>query len=806
MYTAFILSAQTVVQGKVKEGVNHQVLEFATVSIADSTGKTITGITTDPEGNFIIENLYPGNFTVRIEFIGFDPSERKISLTRKQRLDLGTIELKASRLLLDELVITGEKAAAVHKLDRQIYNSSQFQSAQGGTATDLIRNLPSVSVNNEGEITVRGTSGFQVMVDGKPLQADPSVILNQLPANTIDNIEIITTPSSKYDPDGKGGIVNIVTKKGFTDGLYLNTNLQGGLPPVEDYGNDHKPVRYAADVTANYKKNSWNLSFSGNYKRDDLAGYRVGESETVTGNIFTTNPSVGERSYRVYSWGLKGSATYTLNKSTSFDAGFYGGKKSQFRTANLIYNQQRYDVTTGRLVNRLDYYNKNLRERKGDFAIFNAGFSHKFSNQALLSASALYEKTILGGPTDDEVYGAGEGKSQTLYAHSCMDEKNPLDGFRFKTDFSRPAGGKGKLEAGYQYRFLLHRGDFTYYQENLNTGNLTEIPEFSNNVKLQRHIHALYGLFTNEWKKLSYSAGLRAEYTDRKLEDKGSPAPYLFNRLSLFPSANLLLTLPSDFRLKAGYSRRINHTTSNMMNPFMARRHSEVFEVGDPALLPEFINLTEIGIIREIRKNTLTASLYHQGTRNVINRVNSIWNDTILIRTFTNAGRSDAYGLETGFDLKPVKWWSIFAGGNLFYYQINGTVMNRKVDTHSLNYLVKVNSTFRITPEFTAQLTVNYTSPTVTAQGEDSDLLLPSATIRKTLLKGKASVSLQWSNIDLGLLKSNEQVLATRGPGFYSATNYIQEVDVFRLNLSYQISGLTGKLRLTESEFGEKEF
>ncbi len=344
-----------------------------------------------------------------------------IQLDATQKFNLGAYQLQALQEMLAEIEVTGERAAALHQIDKQIYNAAQFQNSQGGTATDVLKNLPSVSVNSEGEITMRGSSSFIVLLDGKPTQTDPALILSQLPANIVDQVEIITTPSSKYDPDGKAGIINITTKKGTTDGYYLLFNAQTGLPSIEDYNNEQKPVRFGGDVTLNYKKNKWNLSLNGSYKRDDIAGYRDGEAETTLGNIFTTSPSVGERSYESYMYSLKGIINYQFNSRNVIEGGFYAGKRSQFRTANIYYDQERRDITTGAVLNTFHYFNKNLRERKGDFVVANLDFTHTFKDKSTIVTSGLFERTILGGPTNN--IDVNPDQESEVYNHAIMDEK-----------------------------------------------------------------------------------------------------------------------------------------------------------------------------------------------------------------------------------------------------------------------------------------------------------------------------------------------------------------------------------------------
>lgn len=800
------MAQDAVIEGLIVDQTEQLPIEFSTVSlyrIKDST--FVSGAASDAQGKFSIGKLSGGDYYLLLSFLGYEPKKTgAIHLDDHQKLYLGTMPIAARQKLLDEVVVTGQKTTAFHQIDKQVYTASQFQSSQGGTAVDVLRNLPSVSVNSEGDVTMRGSSGFIVLLDGKIIQAEPSVILQQLPANIIESIEIITTPSSKYDPDGKAGIINITTKKGSTDGYYILFNTQAGLPSVQDYGNEESPLRFGGDVTVNYKKGKWNLSLGASYKRDDIAGYRDGEAKTYLDNVYTNFPSEGERSYVSRAYSIKGVASYQINNANTIEAGFYGGKRSQFRKANIVYHQTRTDMRTGAITDTLDYFNKNFRERKGDFLVSNVDYTHTFRNQASLLVSALYEKTILGGPTDNADVNPVE--ENQLYNHAIMKEDNPLDGVRVKADFMLPLGKKSKLEAGYQYRYLLHTGDFRYTELNTATGAWSLRPDLSNAIRLTRHIHAAYGQYSGEHGKLIYNAGLRVEYVDRTLRAENSPNPYTFERLNLFPSANLLYGLEKGFKLKAGYSRRISHTTSNMMNPFPARRHSEVLEVGDPNLLPEYIDVTEAGVVKDFDNHSVFINIYHRHTKNIINRVNAVYNDTILTRTYTNAGSANAIGLEAGADLTLTEWWTLFAGGTLYRYTIKGAVFQSAVNTTSTNYSINATTTFRFLSTVSLQLAVNYTSATVTAQGEDSRFLTPSATLKKTMFKGQGSISVQWQNIDLGLLGTNQQRITTAGPEYYTNTNYIQEVDILRINFSYQLNKLTKKLKFTESEFGEKEF
>ena len=525
--------------GIVIDGTEKQNLEYATISLLqEKDSSLISGAFSDSEGRFSINKLSTGSYYLRIQFLGFEPQLiADIDISDNQRLDLGTIHLTPSQKLLDEVKITGRKTTSFHQIDRQVYDASQFGQAQGGTASDILKNLPSVSVDALGEISVRGSSGFIIMLNGKQIQTDPSVLLNQLSANAIEDIEIITAPSAKYDPDGKAGIIHIKTRKGALDGFYFIANGLVGLPSIEPYGNTEAARRFGGDVTVNYKKGKWDLSAGLDYRRDDIAGQRIGYVNTYLDEVLTEFPSYGERSFDRENYSGRVSAIFSPNQQQSFTASFYGGKRTQFRTADILYDQQQrtfipqnnfvspqgyWDLFQenqevfqgGTLVESLVFYNENLRVRKGDFLIGSFDFTQQFPDQSQLSLSVLYERTILGGPTDNRSL-AWPNTADTLQSQ-FNDNDNPLDGVRIQVDYHRK-WGEVNWESGYVYRYLKHPGDFIYLERNFELGTWEVNPQFTNTIELQRQIHALYTQFSGKKKKLSYTAGIRLEYFDRSV-------------------------------------------------------------------------------------------------------------------------------------------------------------------------------------------------------------------------------------------------------------------------------------------------
>jgi len=316
------------------------------------------------------------------------------------------------------------------------------------------------------------------MINGKAVQSAPSVILQQISAYTIEDIEIITAPLAKYDPDEHVGIINIKTKKGLSDGLFTKANVLTGLPSIEPYDNQNKTPRYGADINLNYKKNQWDLSAGIEYRRYDKSGIREGYVNTLINELLTELPSDGEKSFDEKKYAARLSAQYTPYQNQTWTISMYAGKRSKERTADILYlDQQRTTVSSdqsedtqsyydsylktgtvfngGSVINQITFFKKNLRVRKGDFFIGSLDFVQKFSAGSSLSLSGLYERTILGGPTDN-VSLDYPGLNRTIQLQ-FNENDNPLDGIRLQMDYKKPMGDLN-WEVGYQFRYLKHPG------------------------------------------------------------------------------------------------------------------------------------------------------------------------------------------------------------------------------------------------------------------------------------------------------------------------------------------------------------
>ncbi len=444
-------------------------------------------------------------------------------------------------------------------------------------------------------------------------------------------------------------------------------------------------------------------------------------------------------------------------------------------------------------------------KRQGDFALANLDYTHTFQNKSSLTLSGLYEYAVLNGFTKNLNTQLNNHNDSLEYVLNT--NNSPLYGIRLKADYTVNIG-KGKLESGYQFRFQDQTGSYLYDYALIGTSQYVTIPQYTANIEIINKIHGLYTQYSGKIGNLEYLAGIRYENSFRSFNSDQYSEPYLLKLSNFFPSANLLYSIKPDLKLKAGFTRRVQRSNSNELNPYPEREHSETMEQGDPRILPEFVNLTELGAVKDVKGGSIFITFYNQYIQNVVNRVNSVYNDTIINRIYTNAGNATLWGVESGLNLKPIKWWSIYLGGNLYDYKIQGSLFNDsvKVNNGGWVYSFNTNHTFQIAKTFSIQFTLNYISQKPTAQGQDSRFFSPNLTFKKTFFDGKLSASFLWQNIGLGFIKSNEQNIATWGPNYYTSTNYIQEKDVLWLNLSYNFKQINKKVKMPISEFGEKEF
>ena len=729
--------------------------------------------------------------------------EKQRDSIRKQMAYADTVPPKLS---LTEIVVKGKKPPVSFKIDRQVFRAAEYANAANGNAIDLIKNLPAVTVNGQGEINVRGSASFQVLVNGRPTQGDPAFVLSQIPASSIESIEMISSPGASFDADGESGVMNIITTSAPEKGLMVQSNMMLGAPPFNDFDNQRytSPQRHAADVSLGYQKGKLELSSGFNYLRNDMAGYREGDVNTTIGNRLTSFPSNGERSFKRYNVGGRFAAAMQLDARNRVEASVYMGKKYQTRVADLLYNISRKNLQTGQ-QSSFGYFNKNTAEKEGVFTLASLGSIHQLSSSTQLSLSLQYEGADLESLTTNQ--NLSYPGLKTMIQETINPSSNPLHAYRLKADLTDKKGSR-VWQTGYQFRYDEQLGDFLYRYKNLGMQEFAKDPFFSSQVAVHNNIHAGYVQYSNAKGRLSYQAGLRAEQMLRNLSFSDNVPGNRLPLLNLFPSYLIRYALAEKVVLKQSFTRRIKRTNNFELNPFPEREHSETLEQGDPALLPALTGIWELGVEHKLSKGSFSMSLYHQRTKNPIQRVNKVYNDTILGRIFTNAGLARQTGAEANLTYRISKAWQMIVGGNVYKYDIRGSLFNGSLPFSNNSWVYSINATqsFALKANWQLQFSVNYLSLRATAQGEDGAFLTPNFSVKKTSKDNRWSFQAQWLFMDMGLGISNIQRITTWGKDFYTTTNYIYEPDQLQFSVGFNLSKKNRKISLPQSEMAEKEF
>jgi outer membrane receptor protein involved in Fe transport len=849
LFIAFLFGSATLfaqngrISGIVTDQVSKEKIPFATISILSETNAFQAGGVSGNDGSFVLKGLNYGNFRLVVKFMGYrTDTVVKVVLSKKTaNVNVGSIALNPVAIDVKEVEVTANVKTSVGTIDRQTYRAVDFATAKGGTATDLLSKLPSVSVDPEGVVSVRGTSDFIVYLNGKPTQIDPATLLGQISVSQIENIEVISVPTARYDSQGKGGIININTKRTGIEGLSVSLNgLVGGGPwnnATDPYSgfklNDN---RYGGGANVVYFKDKLTISGGLNFNHNNVNGSRVGDARIrVADNVYRHMVAEGERPEWYGNLSANLNIDYRLSKNTSLSGGYFYGNRREGRSAYYIYDIFYADinkVTVPGVARKESWiYNPNSDDRSGQFQNFNLDYSHNFSKTKELKISGLYEhsglerdlnnQNWLFNPTNQAI------GAKVLEYHQS--DNTPLNGFRLSVDYTTELANGSKLGLGFQPQFLGVKGDFTYDTLDVKSGNFYPYKDLENGIDLNRGIYAAYADYSGSINKLKYIAGLRMEYTNQTLDvlnpdyfslfAGNKKASFSDRRFDLFPNLHLDWELTDKDKLTLAGSRRVSRPPAKNMAPFLYRRHLEVYEVGDPNLQPEYLLSAELTYERKIKNHTLSLTGFYRGVDNAVFRVNTVTNENpdvyaiikedVLIRSYTNAGNSRSLGAELNANLDAGKIGKFFIGGSLYQYTVKGDIFGYKVDNQSLNWSLKSNANLNLSKELKLALDFNLKSATVTAQGKNDLFYLMNGSLSYTPAKLKGW---DFSLRVLDLLSSNVEGLDTQAFNskglevFYQETTYYRKGGIVELGVTYSFNKKGKRSAKTDSTFGKEQF
>jgi len=763
------------IAGQVYDADLNVPIEYANIVLhSQRDSSQVNGAVTDKSGHFVLTGIRPGRYFLEVSFIGYrDKTVRDVAVGPGAVRDLGRVTLRQSAVAMPGVEATAERPTLEYRIDKKVVDVSKMATAASGTAVDVLENVPSVKVDVEGNLTLRGSSNYTVLIDGKPSPVEGSDALQQIPAGTIDKIEVITNPSVKYDPEGVSGIVNVLLKKQKQAGVSGTASLDGGWPE-----------RYGGSFLLSYRRDRLSLFGGANLRRGRFPGSRLSESWTrddSTGDTtFSNSSGSGDRGHNFYGLRAGGDYQFSENDQTSLRLRFGGMGFGMNETST-------YRRWSSSLSDTAFELSRDSSNHGGYYLSADVEHKHTFGREGHeLMASVDYRRQ------DGDDWSVSRLSTQGTNLSSGLREKEtgPRQPVQLKLDYSLPLRQEDKFEAGAQAS--IHRAksiDSTWalsrdMAQLSSIGIVSQAPHdsllYGQSVDYSDNIVAFYAQYPGKFGKLGLQPGFRVEHTDRLVAgDTGAPIP--LKRWDYFPSLHLSYELGAEQQVMASYTRRIERPRGWELWPFLSHRDAYNVQVGNPNLRPELTDALEAGWQMPLGESRISAEAYYRVTHDKIDHLRSVYSPGVILFTTDNVGTDYSLGTELLFDLQLRKWWSIDLSGDLYDYQLVTSVGN---SDKSFSWEGRFSNEFRLPTQTRLQLSLHFESPEVSAQGRDEGHLISSAALRQQFFDRRLSVTLQARD----LFGSGRFESTSKGPDFYNHVRFERSAPMLSLNLTWNFN------------------
>lgn len=721
--------------GKVLDANTLSPLSYASIRVMGNDDDAVKGGNiTDDDGAFSIV-LETGNYYAVIEYLGYDSLKTEMFSINKERdtLDLGNLKIAPSAQSLEEVTVIAEKSSMEFRLDKRVFNVGKDLANAGGSAIEILSNVPSLSVDLEGNVRLRGSGSVRILIDGKPsglVSFKGSSGLQQLSGNMIERVEIITNPSARYEAEGMAGIINIVLKKD------RNQGFNGSVEVITGY-----PTNLGLAANLNYRRKRINffINYGIAYRIQPRVGTLHQESLDSLGNLLLVeqdtegdftgfNPSArsgldfffSEKSILTAAYTLRRSKGRRLTDNRYED--YFGSLKN---LSEITYRTQDESETEPNQEYALTY--KRTFEKKGHEMVADLRLLDYWER----SDQLFEQETYL--PNGEFL------ENRSLVERSLNDEFEKQ--WLLQLDYIYPFSKEGKLETGIRGSFREMVNDFIATQE-LPDGSQVPLPDLDNYFTYNEDILGIYGIIGNKINKFSYQVGLRAEWTDIQtaLEETNEVNPRSYG--NLFPSMHLTYDLPKENALQWSYSRRVRRPVYNDLSPFVTLSDSRNFFAGNPDLNPEFSDVFELGHIKYFEKGSLSSAIYYRYTDSKIERIRAVKEDGTSETFPQNLNWEQAVGAEFTGAFTLYKWWKLDLNANFFYAQVDGTNLDPLFKTDTYSWFARQTSRFSLPKSIDAQLRANFEAPQKFAQGKRKALYYLDASVSKKVMKNKGTLNL----------------------------------------------------------------
>jgi len=773
--------------GKVIDSQTEENLPYVTVTLnLTSDSSMVKGSISDDDGNFEIEKVTKGDYYLKFSFIGFDDYYIKdMKFDKKNRIvDIGSISMSHSLALLSEVEISGEASSISNSIDKQVLNIDKNLTAQGGTAVDALKMSPSIQVDPEGKVKLRGSTKFTVLINGKPTTMSADEVLRQTPANNISDIEIITNPSVKYSAEGGAGIININLKRGVNSGL--NGMLNATIGTKDKYSGDFNLNlnREKISLSLGIDWRDWNTTAKHNYFETLDKGDTILNASMLQDRLFNEN-NLAVRFGMDYNPNKKNNISYSFHSGyTSVE----GDIKAKTSGITIPADEGNYKFNTYYFLQKPTFYTNNLAytrqlNDKGSSLSFNAYYSYIDYYLNTFQVQSVADKDFIINDLHP-------------YKQDIVNDNYSND-FRIDADYTIPLSEKTKFETGLSMHTYNRFLDVTYAQFNYDVNNWVNHPDYTNKYDFDEKIYAGYANVNTSFWGINASIGIRTEFMDRLLKRADESSRYEYEKWDFFPAFSLSKTLADNQSIKLAMSNRTNRPDEYMMNPFPEFEDDYFYGEGNPYLIPEIVRNVELGHQIAFDKFSLSSSLFYRQTTDKIEQRLWIAEDEKIHTSFHNDCNDRTLGLEFMANLNAISWWNLVASGSLYHYTIEGKVFEDPFKHQRVSYNMQLVNSFKIGKTTSLQLIGYYSSPTARSQGELTEIYFMDAAVQQQFMDGKLSLNLQLKDV----FQSMNYQLITNSENLNLVGDFNNESPVLILSLSYQISKYKKKTRDVETEF-----
>lgn len=763
-----------IIKGRVVDDSSGDPLGWATIALFNPVDSSlITGDNTHENGSFSL-TVQRGTYLFRAGFMGYNDYYTTLKAEGSE-VNLGTIRLYAEGTTLEEITVEGGRALFENDIDKRVFNVENSILAQGGSASELLATLPSIQVDENGGISMRGSGNILIYINGRPsnLSGDDSEsILEQFPANSIKSVELITNPSSRYDAAGVGGIINIILKKDERRGLNGQVNSSAGTR--------HK---YTGGLNLNYSSGKWNLFTNYNYQYREL--YMLSESfrESKKGSGSPILDQDFDTQAAMQSHLIRSGADYSINDKSTL--GFYVQGNLRSRERGRVYNQRYLNA-----ARNLDSMNVRHLTEKQKGLNFESGITYNLDIDS--SGQKLFGSVSFAKDQQDRI----ENFDQ-LYFNQALQEipenrilqiyGRPSNSnlYLFQLDYEKPLENAGKIEAGFKSTISQNYRSQEFLQKDLQLDVYFLNDTISNAFRFDEIVHAGYLIHRGEFEKFGYQAGLRGELTLTESFQENNQETFVNNYFNLFPSLFLSYEVNKGKEIQANYSRRIERPGLWSLTPFYNAQDLLNLRIGNPYLQPEFTHSYEAGYMQETEHHFFMGTVYHRRSTDILTRLIEIRDNNVAVQTWANANSRISTGLELINQFYFTKNIDATVTGNFFHSEIIGSNIAEGLNNSNFSWTINVLGNIKIPGIVSVQLQSNYRGPIVIPQGEIAPMFGLNIGAKKDFWDKKATLSLNVSDVFYTQIFR----IQTSDAHFYQERMFNRETRIGTLSFTYRFKG-----------------